>query len=103
MPPSWLSSPFKDKAKYSKNEREDAGVEKLAEATPETTHQRSAPIVYAETRPTPHRFAPGTGPQGYGQMVQANNLGMMGGAVLGMASGDGVGWACWKDRSAQIW
>jgi hypothetical protein len=39
-------------------------------------------------QPTAPRYAPGTGPVAHSQMVQANNIGMIGGAVLGSALGD---------------
>jgi hypothetical protein len=38
-------------------------------------------------QPTAPRYAPGTGPIAHGQMVAANNIGMVGGAVLGSALG----------------
>src|SRR5277367_1419717 len=45
------------------------------------------PTTRSDLQPTAPQYAPGTGPAAHAQMVQANNLGMVGGAIIGSATG----------------
>ena len=73
---------------------------KAAEAAPQQQPQQEALPMYTEAeqpaarsafQPVAPRYAPGTGPVAHAQMVQANNMGMLGGALIGdMAGGSPV-------------
>jgi hypothetical protein len=72
--------------------RDEDGAKNKAEALPQ---QPEPPMDTGAKQPTtlsalqpafPH-YAPGTGPVAHAQMVQANNIGMVGGAILGSATG----------------
>lgn len=54
-------------------------------ASPYTDAQQPAPRIALQ--PSGPLYAPGTGPAAHAQMVQANNLGMLGGAMIGSATG----------------
>jgi hypothetical protein len=84
---------------------EEAGAKNKAEAPPPPPPQQSAPPPYTENeQPATQtalnpgapqfaapQFAPGTGPTAHGQMVQANNIGVMAGGAVGWATGGGPG------------
>lgn len=48
---------------------------------------RQPPVLHAGVQPI-SQYAPGTGPAAHAQMVQANNIGMAGGALVGSAMGE---------------
>jgi hypothetical protein len=98
-----LSSFFHRKSPSNAGDEAGAGAKNTAEA--KALPQQAAPPPYSDAEqsttgvllsPGPPqgvapRFAPGTGPMAHGQMVQANNLGVMAGGAVGWATGEGVG------------
>ena len=57
----------------------------VAEQSP--TPNALKPPTTPQYPPIAPQYAPGTGPMAHAQMVQANNIGMVGGAMLGSATG----------------
>ncbi|KAE9374038.1 hypothetical protein N431DRAFT_437586 [Stipitochalara longipes BDJ] len=98
-----LSSLFHHKGPSHAGHEAGAGAKNITEA--KAPPEQTEPPPYSETEQTTTRaalnpgppqgvapqFAPGTGPMAHGQMVQANNLGVMAGGAVGLATGEGVG------------
>jgi hypothetical protein len=85
-----LSSIFHRKSPSHGRDEDEA--KNNAEALP----QQPAPPTYTGTeqpatrgdlQPAAPQYAPGTGPAAHAQMVQANNIGMVGGAIVSSATG----------------
>jgi hypothetical protein len=76
--------------------RDEDGAKKKDEVLP----QQPAPPTYTAVeqpatrsalQPTAPLYAPGTGPAAHAQMVQANNIGVVGGAIVSSAIGGNIG------------
>ena len=93
--------------KNTSHEKNKDEVKNKAEPPPAPAPEQPSPPPYSSTgtsstpnnikphhvqpnyiQPTAPRYAPGTGPIAHGQMVAANNIGMIGGAILGSGLGE---------------